>query len=200
MGVGGVNVERYPEYLQSQGAVTQLARGLRGGRDGQIVRVDSNSNTLPEGFRTEAARIRLAMVTTRSTTITSCSSRWASRCPSARPTGTRCLSGTGTAKTPGKSHRAFQKYVPGCEKAFIARTSPSLNIRRARVIGCDYDITRSTCWTASISTMTSWHTGFTTMRRACRSRTVARTAFLTSAARRAHREPAGRRHVDHLQP
>jgi hypothetical protein len=35
----------------------------------------------------------------------------------------------------------FRKFVPGCEKAFIARTSPSLNIRRARLITCDYDIT-----------------------------------------------------------
>jgi len=30
--------------------------------------------------------------------------------------------------------------VPGCEKAFIARTSPRLNIRRGRLIECDYDI------------------------------------------------------------
>ena len=35
----------------------------------------------------------------------------------------------------------FRKYVPGCEKAFIARTSPSLNIRRGRLITCDYDVT-----------------------------------------------------------
>jgi hypothetical protein len=35
----------------------------------------------------------------------------------------------------------FRKFVPGCEKGFIARTSPSLNIRRARLITCDYDIT-----------------------------------------------------------
>ena len=35
----------------------------------------------------------------------------------------------------------LRKHVPGCEKAFIARTSPTLNIRRARVIACDYDIT-----------------------------------------------------------
>jgi hypothetical protein len=37
----------------------------------------------------------------------------------------------------------FRKHVPGCERAFIARTSPSLNIRRGRLIKCDYDITRS---------------------------------------------------------
>ena len=35
----------------------------------------------------------------------------------------------------------FREYVPGCEKAFIARTSPSLTIRRGRLVTCDYDIT-----------------------------------------------------------
>jgi hypothetical protein len=34
----------------------------------------------------------------------------------------------------------FRKYVPGCEKAFMARTAPSLLIRRGRQIVCDYDI------------------------------------------------------------
>ncbi len=42
-----------------------------------------------------------------------------------------------------KSIDLFRKHVPGCERAFIARTSPSLNIRRGRLIKCDYDITRS---------------------------------------------------------
>jgi hypothetical protein len=36
----------------------------------------------------------------------------------------------------------FREYVPGCEKAFMARTSPKLCIRRGRLITCDYDITR----------------------------------------------------------
>ena len=35
----------------------------------------------------------------------------------------------------------FRRYIPGCEKAFMARTSPNLCIRRARCIECDYDIT-----------------------------------------------------------
>jgi hypothetical protein len=42
-----------------------------------------------------------------------------------------------------KTVELFRKHLPGCEKAFIARTSPSLNIRRGRLIACDYDITRS---------------------------------------------------------
>jgi hypothetical protein len=37
----------------------------------------------------------------------------------------------------------FRQYVPGCEKAFMARTSPHLCIRRGRLIECDYDITLS---------------------------------------------------------
>jgi hypothetical protein len=37
----------------------------------------------------------------------------------------------------------FRQYVPGCEKAFMARTSPRLCIRRGRLIECDYDITLS---------------------------------------------------------
>ena len=37
----------------------------------------------------------------------------------------------------------MRRFVPGCERAFIARTSPSLNIRRGRLVTCDYDITSS---------------------------------------------------------
>ena len=34
----------------------------------------------------------------------------------------------------------LREYIPGCEKAFIARTSPTLCTRRGRSIICDYDI------------------------------------------------------------
>ena len=39
-----------------------------------------------------------------------------------------------------KAIELIREYIPGCEKAFIARTSPSLCIRRGRTIECDYDI------------------------------------------------------------
>ena len=44
-------------------------------------------------------------------------------------------------KRQARAVELFRKYVPGCEKAFMARTSPTLNIRRGRLITCDYDIT-----------------------------------------------------------
>ena len=37
----------------------------------------------------------------------------------------------------------FRRYVPGCERAFVARTSPSLCIRRGRLVARDYDISRA---------------------------------------------------------
>jgi hypothetical protein len=39
-----------------------------------------------------------------------------------------------------KGVELFRKYIPGCENAFIARTSPTLCIRRGRLISCDYDL------------------------------------------------------------
>jgi hypothetical protein len=34
-----------------------------------------------------------------------------------------------------------RKHIPGCEKAFIARSSPTFCTRRGRTIECEYDIT-----------------------------------------------------------
>jgi hypothetical protein len=40
-----------------------------------------------------------------------------------------------------KGLELLRQHIPGFERAFIARTSPSLCIRRGRLIACDYDIT-----------------------------------------------------------
>jgi hypothetical protein len=39
-----------------------------------------------------------------------------------------------------KGVELFKEHVPGFERAFITRTSPSLCIRRGRLISCDYDL------------------------------------------------------------
>jgi len=39
-----------------------------------------------------------------------------------------------------KGVELFKEHIPGFERAFITRTSPSLCIRRGRLIECDYDI------------------------------------------------------------
>jgi hypothetical protein len=144
MSLGGVNVDRYADYLQARGGLTQLAKGLRGGRESQIVRLDCNSSALPAEFRTEAARIGL------STPITTVQDDYfmfvkvGIQMP-VSPTNRDAVAMTELElrKRQAQAVELFRKYLPGCEKAFIARTSPSLNIRRARVIACDYDISRS---------------------------------------------------------
>ena len=53
-----------------------------------------------------------------------------------------------------RQHRAIgliRQHVPGCRKAFIARTSPSLCIRRGRCLACDYDLTNAEIRVGQIS-------------------------------------------------
>jgi hypothetical protein len=144
MGVGGVNVERFHDYMQSQGAVTQLARGWRSGKEGQIVRVQTRSKGLPAEFGEAAGKIGLALVTTTVHDDYFMFIKMGFKMP-VSPTDRDAVSlaELELRKRQAKAIELFRKYVPGCEKAFIARTSPSLNIRRARVIGCDYNITRT---------------------------------------------------------
>ncbi len=144
MGVGGVNVERFYAYLESKGAVTQLARGWRSGKPGQIIRVQASARGLPKEFRDEAQKIMLAMVTTTVHDDYFMFIKMGLKMP-VSPTDRDAVSQAELElrKRQAKAIELFRTYLPGCEQAFIARTSPSLNIRRARVIACDYDLTRA---------------------------------------------------------
>ncbi|MFN2154622.1 MAG: FAD-dependent oxidoreductase, partial [Anaerolineae bacterium] len=64
IGVGGVSVERYYEFLDAHDAVTEMAIGPRSGAERQIVRLNGRRTDLPPGFSEEAAAIGMAMVTT----------------------------------------------------------------------------------------------------------------------------------------
>ena len=144
VGLANVDIDRYYDYLVSNNAVGQLCRGLRNGKPDQLIRVGNESVRLPDGF-TEAARaIGMSMITTtvqdNFLMFVKCNLRL-----SGRPTDRDAIAKAelklrqNMAKVPG----LFRKYVPGCEKAFMARTSPKLCIRRGRLITCDYDITLS---------------------------------------------------------
>ena len=144
MGVGGVDIERYFDFLQSAGAVSNLARGLRSGRPGQIVRLDTNGKAFPAEFRTAAGKIGMSMTTTTVHDNYFMFIKMGLQMP-VSPTSRDAVAEAELElrKRQARAIDLFRKYVPGCEKAFIARTSPGLNIRRARLIRCDYDITRS---------------------------------------------------------
>ena len=104
--------------------------------------MQSNSQGLPKEFQDEARKIMLALVTTTVHDDYFMFIKMGFKMP-VSPTDRDAVSKAELElrRRQAKAIELFRKYVPGCEKAFIARTSPTLNIRRARVIACDYDIT-----------------------------------------------------------
>jgi hypothetical protein len=144
IGLGNVSVEKYYEFLKQHEAVSQYAEGVRDGVAGRIVRLDGRAVRLPREFA-EAVRkndIALTVTTVRDNYFMFL--KVGLKLP-VTPTNRDAVA-KGELELRRRQARAvelFRKHIPGCEKAFIARTSPSLNIRRARVVACDYDISRS---------------------------------------------------------
>ena len=141
IGVANVSIDKYHEFLTSHDALTQRAEGMRSGKEGQIVRLDGRTVNLPAGFVREASRIGMSMVTT---TVHDDYFMFIKLNLKMRVSPTNrdevAKAELELRRRQLKAVELFRTYVPGCEKAFIARTSPRLNIRRGRLIACDYDI------------------------------------------------------------
>ncbi len=141
IGIGNVDVEKLHDYLKKHDALVQRAEGMRSGKDGQIVRLQGKTARLPDGFGREAGKIGMSMTTT---TVHDNYFMFIklNLKMSVSPTSRDAVAKAELElrKRQRKAVELFRKYVPGCEKAFIARTSPRLNIRRGRLIECDYDI------------------------------------------------------------
>ena len=141
IGIANVSMEKYYEFLKSHDAIFQQAEGLRSGRDGQFVRLQGTTVNLPDGFREQANRIGMSTVTTTVHDNYFMFIKLNIRMP-VSPTNRDAVAKAELElrRRQVKAVELFRQYVPGCEKAFITRTSPSLNIRRGRLITCDYDI------------------------------------------------------------
>jgi len=141
IGVGNVSLEEYFEFLKTHDALTQHAEGRRSGEDGKIVRLDCRAGTLPRDFREEAAKIGMSMVTTTVQDNYFMFIKVNMKLP-VSPTNRDAVAKAELElrKRQLRAVELFRTHVPGCEKAFIARTSPHLNIRRGRLVRCDYDI------------------------------------------------------------
>jgi len=141
IGVANVNLERLHDFLEKHDAINQLAKGRRSGRDGQIVRIEGTAARLPGDFGKGASRIGMSMVTTTVHDNYFMFIKLNFKMP-VSPTD-RDEVAKAELELRKRQFRAielFREYIPGCEKAFIARTSPKLCIRRGRLITCDYDI------------------------------------------------------------
>jgi len=141
IGVANVNVEKYYEFLKSHDAVSQLAKGIRSGKNNQIVRLQGNLVKLPPAFGEQAGKIGMSTVTTTVHDNYFMFIKLNFKMP-VSPTNRDEVAKAELElrRRQAKAIELFREYVPGCEKAFIARTSPKLCIRRGRLITCDYDI------------------------------------------------------------
>jgi hypothetical protein len=147
MGLGNVNIEKLFTYLSKNNAVGDIAYGLRDGKDGQIIRMGSESgylirNKLPKEFVDGVEKLGSGLITT---TVHDNYMMFikVNYKMDVSPTNRDEVAKAELVirQNQYKTLELFKKYLPGCENAFIARTSPSLNIRRGRTITCDYDIT-----------------------------------------------------------
>jgi hypothetical protein len=147
MGLGNVNIEKLHDFLKANNAVGDFALGMRDGKEGQIIRMGSEGAgsrdaVLPSGFVEGVKQLGSGLITT------TVHDNYLMFIKVNYKMAVSPVNRDEVAKAEliirqnqFKTLQLFKKYLPGCENAFIARTSPSLNIRRGRTITCDYDIT-----------------------------------------------------------
>lgn len=142
IGVAGVDMDKYAQYVLDCGARADVARGLRDGETDGIVRVCAHNNLMPEDFARERAAIGMSLQ------ITSTHKDYFMFVKldyplSVSPTDRDAMSAAELElrRRQVKAIELIRKYIPGCENAYIARSTPSACIRRGRCIVCDYDLT-----------------------------------------------------------
>lgn len=144
VGIANVSVEKYYEFFKKANAVGDYAEGVRSGEENRIIRLGGNISKASPEFGREARKIGMSAVTTTVHDNYFMFIKLNMRLPDKGLPTDRDAIAKAELELRKRMHKAvllFREYVPGCEKAFMARTSPQLCIRRGRLIACDYDIT-----------------------------------------------------------
>jgi hypothetical protein len=138
VGIGNVDIDKYHEFTKANGQPSQIAVGIRSGEPGRVVRVQGPLGT---EFDAEARKIGMSSVTTtvhdNYLMFIKCNYKVPGSVINRDDMAKAELE---VRKRMARAVELFRKYVPGCQNAFMARTSPTLCIRRGRTITCDYDI------------------------------------------------------------
>lgn len=141
MGVGGVDIDRYYAYLRDNGGLSEYARGPRGGRSNQLIRVSGSYEKISPELAKEAGKIGMHSVTT---TLRDDYLMFVKvNCKMDEPPTDRDALADAEYELRRRqkaSVELLRKTIPGAENAFIARTAPTITIRRGRCVECDYDI------------------------------------------------------------
>ena len=140
-GLANASIDDYHAFLESHDAVGQVCRGPLRGEEGRLVRVGAERLMIP-GLADKAKEIGVSMVTTtvrdNYLMFVKCN-YWVPGSVMDRDDVSRAE--VELRERMFRAAELYREYVPGFERAFIARTSPGLTIRRGRLIACDYDIT-----------------------------------------------------------
>ncbi|MBP7403086.1 MAG: FAD-dependent oxidoreductase [Clostridia bacterium] len=141
MGVGGVDIDRFVGWLRSFDGVEDYAETtLPDGRP-QVVRVTARVSALPAELNAELRAIGMNLVTTvmhKDHFMFIKINYKMDDSPVGRDAQAAAEFTLRDRQRQGLA--LLRRAVPGCENAYIARTSPSLCIRRGRCIECDYDL------------------------------------------------------------
>ncbi|GAI49605.1 unnamed protein product, partial [marine sediment metagenome] len=141
-GMGNVDIDKIFKSFADRDGIIEHAVGRRSGVDDMTIRVQGKFAVMPDGFSQEARNIGLQSATTTIHDNYLVFVKSNMKMP-VSPTDRDAVAKAELElrQRQLKTLELFRKYFPGCEKAFIARTAPRLNIRRGRVIECEYDIT-----------------------------------------------------------
>lgn len=172
VGIAGVDVEKYTQYLQENGGLSGITYGLRDGKENQIVRVgapfhkvlstlmtqhakaagndkatamlnvkDNPDNHIPLEAQKEMARLALTLgfTTVHDNYFMYLKVNYVMK-QGVTDQAEMTKAELALRERQQESLALLRKTIPGCEHAFIARTSPTLCTRRGRTVVCDYDI------------------------------------------------------------
>ncbi|MDR1900736.1 MAG: FAD-dependent oxidoreductase [Treponema sp.] len=141
MGVGGIDIDKYYAFLRDNGGLIEYARGTRSGKNNQIIRVDGRWSQISGSLGDAAKALGMSSVTT---TIHDDYLMFikVNFKTAVSPSNRDALADAEfeLRRRQQASLELLRKTILGAESAFIARTAPSITIRRARCIECDYDI------------------------------------------------------------
>ena len=142
IGVGGVDVDRFNEFCKGQ-SLAQEAFGVRSGEPNKLVRVGFEQGSFPEEIQKEVKRIGMSFITTTLHDGYFMFIKLNYKMDVSPTDRDAVVKAELELRERMEAAVKILRKIPGCEKAFMARTSPSLAIRRGRCIECDYDISLS---------------------------------------------------------
>ena len=166
VGIGGIDVERYTQYLRDNNVLSGVTYGPRDGREGQIVRVgapfhkvlstlmaqhykatgkpaaqEADGNRIPLDFQKKMAALAMTLgFTTMHDNYFMYLKLNQVMKKGLTSQAEMTKAELNLRRKQSEALKLLREYIPGCENAFIARSAPTLCTRRGRSVLCDYDI------------------------------------------------------------